>query len=201
MEIEKKISTKGRPRAFDADKALDSALDLFRRKGYEGTSLTDLTEAMGINRPSLYAAFGNKEELFQKALERYLGPATCFLNQCLSQPTAKAAIEMLMYGAAEVREGDCPRGCLLVKGALTGSEDSSAIQQELAAQRAANEVLIRKRLEQGKAEGELPEDCDPADLARYFSTIQQGLSVQAVGGATQEELTRIVKIALRAWPT
>lgn len=200
MKNEKISGGRGRPRAFDADEALDKALDLFRRQGYEGTSLTDLTEAMGINRPSLYAAFGNKEELFQKALERYTEVAQCFLSQCMEQPTARATIETLLYEAARIQEGGCTQGCLLVKGALTGSSDSIAVQQALAARRAANEAMIRQRLEKAKNEGELPESADPTDLARYFSTVQQGLSVQAIGGASQEDLTRVVEIALRAWP-
>ncbi|BCM89697.1 HTH-type transcriptional repressor ComR [Abditibacteriota bacterium] len=200
MKIEKIPPGKGRPRAFDIDKALDCALDLFRRQGYEGTSLSDLTEAMGINRPSLYAAFGNKEELFHKALERYTESAGTFLCESMSQPTARAAVEQLLYGATTIREGGCPQGCLLVKGALTGSEDSVTIQKELTARRAANEALLRARLERALIEAELPADTNPADLARYFSTVLHGLSIQAIGGASQEELTHVVEIALRAWP-
>src|SRR5438132_604751 len=162
---------RGRPREFDIDEALDRALEVFWRNGYEGTSLSDLTEAMGISRPSLYAAFGNKEELFQKALERYTEVSHGFLQECLEQPTARTAIEMLLYGASVVREGEYVRGCLLVKGALTGSNNSLSVQQELTARRAANERVLCQRLARAKDEGEIPEDANPADLARYFSTV------------------------------
>ena len=200
MEIKKKVG-KGRPRAFDANEALGRALDLFRRQGYEGTSLTDLTEAMGINRPSLYAAFGNKEELFHKALELYTSSADSFMREAMGQPTAQAAVEHLLFGSAQIGGEKCARGCLLVRGALTGSDDSASVQKELCARRAANEAMLCKRLEQAQTEGELPADISPTDLARYFSTVLQGLSVQAVGGASQEELMRVVQIALSAWPT
>lgn len=201
MKTEKISAGRGRPRIFDIDEALDKALDLFRRQGYEGTSLSDLTEAMGINRPSLYAAFGNKEELFQKALDRYSDSADYFMNQCMSQPTARAAIEQFLYGVAQVHDDDAPRGCLLVRGALACSEDGAAIQQELLARRKANQAIICKRLERALDEGELPAGTNPEDLARYIATVQHGLSVQASSGATQEELINTVKIALRAWPT
>lgn len=201
MKSEKIPVGRGRPRVFDVDEALDKALDLFRRQGYEGTSLSDLTKAMGINRPSLYAAFGNKEELFHKALELYTSSADSFMREAMSQPTARAAIEHLLLGTTAIRGEECPRGCLLVQGALACSENSAAVQQELSARRAANEALLCKRLEQAQAQGELPDSANPADLARYFSTVHQGLSVQAVGGASQEELTRVVEIAMHAWPT
>src|SRR5882724_2242913 len=110
----------GRPRAFDIEKALDRAVDVFWRKGYEGTSLSDLTEAMGINRPSLYAAFGNKEDLFRKVLDRYSDGPAAYVREALNEPTAKAVAERLMRGAAEVLTNPRnPSGCLIVQGALS----------------------------------------------------------------------------------
>lgn len=200
MKKEKSASPPGRPRAFDVDEALGKALDLFRRQGYEGTSLTDLTIAMGINRPSLYAAFGNKEELFHRALDSYCVGAGSFLEELMAEPVARVAIEkMLRYGASAAG-GDRPQGCLLVKGALACSQESAAIQEELNARRAAHEALLRRRLERAKLEGELPAESEPADLARYFSTIMDGFSVQAVGGATAQDLEKIAELAMKAWP-
>src|SRR3954463_3624794 len=96
------MTARGRPRKFDADQALDAALAVFWRKGYEGASLPDLTEAMGINRPSLYAAFGNKEELFRRAVDRYVEGPACFLRKALAEPTARAAAERLLAGGIEL---------------------------------------------------------------------------------------------------
>src|SRR5215470_5642962 len=123
----------GRPRTFDMDKALDRALDVFWRKGYEGTSLSDLTKAMGINRPSLYAAFGNKANLFRKALDRYDdGPAT-YVHEALDEPTAHAVVERLLRGAVDLLTDPCtPPGCLMVQGALACGEAADPIRQELA---------------------------------------------------------------------
>jgi AcrR family transcriptional regulator len=193
---------KGRPREFDTDQALDTALGVFWRKGYEGASLQDLTEAMGINRPSLYAAFGNKEELFRRVLARYVeGPAACVLR-ALEEPTARAAAELLLSAAVDVVTNPLnPHGCLLVQGALVCGESAESIRRELVAHRVAGESAIRERFERALAEGDLPADADPADLARYVVTVLRGMAVQAAGGATREELHRVVEMALRAWPT
>src|SRR6187431_311201 len=120
-----KASRLGRPRAFDRDQALELALDVFWRKGYEGASLSDLTEAMGINRPSLYAAFGNKEELFRKALDRYgEGPAS-YVAQALAEPTARLVIEKLLTaGASLLGDPKNPRGCLAVQAALCCGDEA-----------------------------------------------------------------------------
>jgi AcrR family transcriptional regulator len=192
---------RGRPREFDLDRALDRALAVFWQKGYEGTTLPDLTTAMGINRPSLYAAFGNKEALFRRALDRYdAGPAG-YVRKALDQPTARAVAEQLLRGASRLltdRRG--PRGCLLVQGALACGEAAQSVREELASRRLAGEVAIRRRFERALAEGDLPVDVDPADLARYLVTVIHGMAVQAAGGASQAALRRVAEIALRAWP-
>ena len=192
----------GRPRAFDLDEALDRALHVFWRKGYEGTTLTDLTEAMGINRPSLYAAFGNKEELFRKALDRYAERTGWLTGEALKEPTARAAVERLLRATADaLTDPRNPRGCLAVQGALSCGEAAEPIRQELNARRAAVEVALRERFYRAKSEGDLSLDADPSDLARYVATVIQGMSVQAAGGASRDELQRVVATALRAWPS
>ncbi len=201
MKVEKSICSLGRPRAFDADAALDHALQVFWRNGYEGTSLSDLTAAMGINRPSLYAAYGNKESLFRKALDRYAEMAGNAIRDALDEPTARGAVERLLRGSAAGSAcSQDPRGCLMVSAALACGEGAEVIRQELAARRAGTETLVRRRLERARDEGDLPAGADPADLARFVATVLHGMSVQAAGGATREELQRVVETALRVWP-
>jgi AcrR family transcriptional regulator len=191
----------GRPRAFDIDKALDRALQVFWRKGYEGTSLSDLTKAMGINRPSLYAAFGNKEALFRKALDRYAEGPAAYTRKAVDEPTARAVVERLLRGVVDLLTDPCtPQGCLAVQGALACGDAADAIRQELISRRVAGEAALRQRLERAIADGDLPADANPADLARYVTTVSQGMAVQAAGGASREELQRVVEMALRAWP-
>jgi AcrR family transcriptional regulator len=191
----------GRPRGFDADEALDRALELFWRHGYEGTSLSDLTAAMGINRPSLYAAFGNKEALFRKALDRYAEARLAFTREALAEPTARAVVERLLLGSVDAQTPPRgPRGCLAVQGALACGPEAVAIQRELAARRAAGEAALRERLERAQREGDLLGDADPADLARFATTVMQGTAVQAAAGASRTQLRRVVLQALRAWP-
>jgi AcrR family transcriptional regulator len=192
---------RGRPRTFDTDKALDTALLLFWRHGYEGTSLSALTKAMGINVPSLYAAFGNKETLFKKALNRYLQNPASYLPKALEQPTARRAVEKLFRGAIDmVMNPRHPDGCLLVQGALAAGPAAASIRKELSLCRAAAEAAVRRRLERAIAEGDLPANVHAAKLARYILTVLWGLSVQAAGGATRAQLKEVVRLALRSWP-
>jgi AcrR family transcriptional regulator len=191
----------GRPRAFDMDEALDQALHVFWEKGYEGASICDLTEAMGINSPSLYAAFGNKETLFKKALNRYEAVRDQIMEETFAAPTAREAMARLLEDTADrLSDKRNPTGCLMVQGALSGGEECEAVKKDLAARRAAGEVLIRERLKRGKREGDLPADADPAALARFVATVMQGMAVQASGGASRKELHEIADTALRAWP-
>lgn len=191
----------GRPRAFHMDQALDQALHVFWEKGYAGTTITELTEAMGINPPSLYAAFGNKEKLFKKALDRYEGLRDQILEEAFAAPTAREAVTRLLEGTAERLSDKCnPRGCLMVQGALSGGEECEAVKRDLASRRARVEALIRKRLRRAKREGDLPSDADAAALARFVATVMHGMAVQAAGGVAPKELRAIVNTALRAWP-
>src|SRR5882762_5312962 len=194
-------ATVGRPRAFDVEKALDQALKIFWRKGYEGASLPDLTRAMGINRPSLYAAFGNKEALFRKALDHYNEGPAAYVHEALEEPTARAVVEALLRGAVEQLSSPLhPRGCLMVQGALSCGRTADPIRRELAARRAAYEAAIRRRFKRAISDGDLPADSDAGDLARYVSTVMHGMAVRAAGGASRKELLRVVEMALRAWP-
>jgi len=192
---------RGRPRAFDADKALDRALKVFWDKGYEGASLPDLTRAMGINRPSMYAAFGNKEALFRKALDRYAQGPAGYARAALEAHTARAVVERLFDGAVDMlTDPRHPHGCLAVQGALACGEAADSVRKELAARREAGVASLRRRFHRARAQGDLPPTADPADLARYVFTVIHGLSVQAAGGATRRELHRVTQLALRAWP-
>jgi AcrR family transcriptional regulator len=191
----------GRPREFDVDKALDLALQVFWRKGYEGASMADLTETMGITKPSLYSAFGNKEELFRKALDRYVDGPGGYFQVALAKPTARAVVEHLLNESADaVTDPNHPPGCLAVQGALSCGDAAESIKQELMSRRAKGEQDLRQRLERAIAEGDLPPGSNAADLAAYLSAILQGMAVQAAGGTTREQLRKIAEMALRTWP-
>ena len=191
----------GRARAFDSDQALDRAMTVFWSKGYEGTSLSDLTEAMGINRPSLYAAFGNKQELFRKALERYGDGPSSYERRAMAQPTAREVAEGLLRGAADVQTDPAtPAGCLAVLGTTYCAEDSSPVGKIVIEFRLAGQAAIRERFERARADGDLPADADPQALTHYLSTVVCGMAVQAASGASRKDLERVIELAMRAWP-
>jgi AcrR family transcriptional regulator len=189
----------GRPRSFDKNQALDRALAVFWSRGYEGTSMADLTQAMGINRPSLYAAFGDKQALFRAAVERYADGPGSFLGRSLAEPSAADAIRRLLFDAAdELTMPGRPSGCLAVQGALSCGEDGVPAREVLAAKRAASEAAIRDRLSRAADEGDLPPETDADTLARYLATVFQGMAVQAASGATRDDLVGVARLALRA---
>src|ERR1700730_7805014 len=192
----------GRPRAFDVDKALDRALHVFWRKGYEGSSMPDLPQPMGITPPSLYAAYGSKAGLFREALDRYTEGPAAYIRAALDEPTARAVIERLLHGAIDLLtdEGN-PRGCLLVQGALTCGETGEEARRELGERRAAAQSAIRKRFESAKAEADLSANLEPADLARYISTVLEGMAVGGGGGGSRAQLERVAEITLQALPS
>nr|WP_246196368.1 TetR/AcrR family transcriptional regulator [Aquisphaera giovannonii] len=189
-------------RQFDADEALERAMGVFWRRGYEGATLDELTAAMGINRPSLYAAFGNKEQLFRRVLERYRAGPVGFLRDALEEPTAREVAEAILRGAwrAFCDPGN-PGGCLVVQAALACGAESESVRQELAAGRERAVAAIRERLRRAAREGDLPAGASPRVLARYLATVMHGLAVQAAGGAGASELRRVADLAMRAWPT
>ncbi|MDQ2080257.1 TetR/AcrR family transcriptional regulator [Xanthobacteraceae bacterium Astr-EGSB] len=191
----------GRPRAFDLDHALDQALMVFWRRGYENASVAELTHAMGINPPSLYAAFGNKEGLFRKALARYLAVRTKFWDFAIAAPTARGMIERLLRGSVEfLADENNPPGCLLVRGAMTCSEMGKDIQNELISIRKMAEHKVWERLAAAKEAGELPAEVDPCAFAGFIAAVLEGMSVHAAGGASREDLQKIVDVTLKAWP-
>ncbi|MGW4094395.1 TetR/AcrR family transcriptional regulator [Nocardia sp. NPDC004750] len=190
----------GRPRSFDIDSALDRALEVFWRYGYEGAALSDLTAAMGINRPSLYAAFGSKAELFDRALERYVDGPGRYLTEAIELPTARAVAAAYLAGAIELTTGHDSPGCLSVRSAQACGPEAEHSRKSAAAVRLAGEAALRRRLERARAEGDLPEDSKPADLARYLMTVSDGIAVQAASGAKPSHLRRTADIALRSWP-
>lgn len=201
MNTVKSNRQRGRPPAFEHAEALKKALQVFWTRGYEGASMAELTEAMGINKPSIYAAFGNKEELFRKALLKYLSGPVAYAVEALSQPTARLVVEKFLVTSADLLTNpDNPRGCMIVQGALSCGEGAAMIQQELIANRQAFEDALRQRFELAQAQLDLPQDASPAELAKYVTTIHQGMSVQSTSGATREELMAVVQMALKNWP-
>ncbi|WP_367124962.1 TetR/AcrR family transcriptional regulator [Streptomyces phytohabitans] len=202
METHRKAKTAvGRPRGFDAEEALERAMRVFWEQGYEGASLTDLTEAMGITRTSMYAAFGNKEELFRKALERYTeGPAS-YAARAAEEPTARDAATAFLTGSVRATtRPDSPAGCLGVQSALAAGGPGRNARDALIAWRNEGVAALRDRFVRAVDEGDLPPGADPGVLARYLMTVANGIAVQAASGATREELQPVADAALRDWP-
>ena len=189
----------GRPRTFDRDTALDQAMEVFWRHGYEGATIAQLTEAMGINPPSLYAAFGSKEALLKAALDRYTARREAWMEEVLSAPTAREVTARMLMGVAEKQtDPSNPPGCLLVQGGLACGSGSANVPFELAARRAQTEEQLRHRFERAKAEGDLAEAADPAALARYVSAVITGMSVMASSGADREALAQVAEVEIRS---
>ena len=193
---------KGRPREFCVDQALAAALRVFWSKGYEGTSLSDLTDAMGITRPSLYAAFGNKEALFRKALDLYEHEKLAYVQQALDEPTARAVAERLLRGALEAQcSRSEPKGCLRVISSVACGTEAESVREEVNIRRKSSNKALVARFEKAQAAGELPDTMDAEGLAGYLGALLQGLSIQAGAGATWDELDRLVKTSMAVWPT
>lgn len=191
----------GRPREFDVDVALGQALDAFWRHGYEGTSLTELTNAMGITRPSLYATFGNKAQLFRQAVELYARTHMHFIAEALQAPDARTFAEELLRGFADAQtDPRRPHGCLALNSALACSAEGELTRQEVLARRTALIERVQGRLERAQADGDLPADEDPADLAQYLISVALGMAAEAKAGVGRERLQRVVTQALRGWP-
>jgi len=191
----------GRPREFDTEAALEKAMVVFWQQGYEGASLADLTDAMGISRKSMYAAFGNKEQLFRKALQRYAEGPGGYIVQALQTPTAREVATAFLTGSVRANtQAGCPTGCLGVQGALAVGAHGRVAHDVLAAWRAHGQALLHERFQRAVDDGDLPPDADPGLIARYLMTIANGMAVQATGGAAPEDLQRVADAALRNWP-
>ncbi|MFD6754112.1 TetR/AcrR family transcriptional regulator [Micromonospora gifhornensis] len=193
------MSTIGRPRAFDEEAVLDRATEVFWQHGYEGASLSALTSAMGINRPSLYATFGSKEQLFQRAFARYHETQVTAARAALDKPSAYDAIEAFLRASADgLTAADHPAGCLSIQGGLACSPENAGISEILAAGRAATEAALAERLTRAVDEGDLSDDTDVRALARFVMALSEGHAVHAAAGASREDLQASVDIALRA---
>ncbi|RKP28214.1 regulatory protein TetR [Syncephalis pseudoplumigaleata] len=192
----------GRPREFDIEKALNTAAELFWRKGYEGTSLSDLTGAIGITPPSFYFAFNNKEALFKQVVDRYQCGHLGFLTEAFDQTTPLAVAERVLYGlAGAYTSKKHPPGCLVLNSSLPCSGNpEDTIRNDLAELRKAGRLELRKRFKRFKSTGALPADVDPDALAQFILTVAWGMAVAAQSGASRDDLHGTVKLALRAWP-
>ena len=196
------IPCRGRPREFCVDHALAEALRVFWEKGYEGTSLNDLTDAMGITRPSLYAAFGNKESLFRKALDLYEKEKLAYIRKALEQPTARQVAEIMLRGSVDnVTSYNEPHGCMGVITSVACGPESQSVREEVVKRGDAGKRALTERFVRAKDEGDLPPHVDPEGLMRVLIAMLQGISVQANQGATREELDRLVESGLALWPS
>lgn len=192
----------GRQRTFDVEKALDAALGVFWRKGYEGASYTDLTEATGVERPALYSAFGNKESLFRKALERYYEHYMDFFPAALELPTSREVAEHILRSAVDLNTRYADHtGCLGIHGVLAGSDESEPIRLSLIEARANAEAKLSARFERAKREGDLPDSVNPVHLAAFVTAVLHGMAVQAKAGFCREVLDAVVDQALSNWPS
>lgn len=196
------VAKRGRPREFDADEALMAALHVFWKRGYEGASLTELTDAMGITRPSLYACFGNKEALFKKALDLYEREKLAYMQTALDAPSARIVADRLLRGALAMQcsSGE-PSGCLGVISSMPCGAEAESIRADVIARRVASQRAMVARFARAREEGDLPDHIDPEALTRYLIAIIQGLSVQAGNGAPADELAAMVDTALAMWPS
>ena len=195
------MATMGRPREFDLDDALDRAIEVFWRNGYEGASVAELCKAMGIKPPSLYAAFENKAGLFRHVIDRYLEQKTRYVAEAFEAPSARETVERLVRGCATfLSEKGKPAGCLFMRSAAAWSDAQDCVWQELAARRAEGEARLRERLQRAAAEGELPPGIDPGEFTQYIAAVLEGMSARAAAGASAAELRQIGEVALRAWP-
>jgi AcrR family transcriptional regulator len=194
----KTLKKMGRPRGFDEEAALDAAMRLFWERGYEGTSMADLTRAMGLNPPSIYAAFGDKKSLFALAAKRYAeGPAQ-YQARALSEPTLREVILALFRNTVEfLTDSGHPSGCMTLTGAMACGVEANSAKEFMTEIRKQNEAGLKGRLQQARKSGELGADVNINDYARYLSTLLGGLAIQAANGISRNEMKRIADIAVR----
>lgn len=192
---------RGRPREFCPEQALAAALQVFWRRGYEGASISELTSAMGITRPSLYACFGNKEALFRKAFDLYERDKLSYVSSALEAPTARAVAERLLRGALAIHCSDGePHGCLGVISSVTCGAEAESLRDELIARRATSDAALLKRFTRAQSEGDLPDAIEPDALACYLITVMQGMAVRAAAGTPRAALERLIDTAMAMWP-
>lgn len=193
--------TRGRPRKFDKNEALKIALDLFRKKGFDNTSLEDLTNALHVNKPSLYAAFGNKEQLFLEALEAYSSGSTSYMFEIFTENSTKEMVRKLLTESIEILfYTEKPNGCLFVMSTTSQSLGKVGIQQKLISSLQHHQQKLVERFEQARQSGELRNDINAERLALYIATIHKGLSLQAINGTSKQELLNLVDQVIEFWP-
>ena len=191
----------GRHREYDPDRVLDAVLCVFWRKGYEGASYADLVAAAGVERPALYTAFGNKEELFRKALLRYDEQYLTYIPEALTQPTAREVASHMLYKAIELNTRYPDKlGCLGINGVVAGSDNAEPVRKMLAEFRKAGQEKLRERFDEAKLAGDLSQSAKSNVLAAYVMTINQGLAIQAKAGLDREMLESVATQALASWP-
>jgi AcrR family transcriptional regulator len=191
----------GRHREFDMEKVLDAALCVFWRKGYEGASYADLTEAAGVERPALYSAFGNKEALFRRALDRYSERYLDYLPEALKLPTSRQVAAHILYNAVDLNTRfPNHTGCLGINGAVAGSDETEPVRQALIDFRAAGQAQLHERFERAKAEGDLQETVNTEALAAFVMAMTHGMAVQAKAGFSRDMLNAVADQALSTWP-
>jgi AcrR family transcriptional regulator len=195
------MAERGRPREFELDAALDRAIEVFWRQGYEGTTLEDITDAMKISRPSLYAAFGNKEETFKRAVARYVVVDMAYIDDAIAEPAARLVAEhYLRSNVLAITEPGKPAGCLSIQGGLSGSPEHHRVVSFLNESRRGGEARFAGRFQRAINDGDLPASENAAELAKYLATVTAGLAVQAAGGASRADLASIAQRALLAFP-
>ncbi|MGV0813239.1 TetR/AcrR family transcriptional regulator [Mycolicibacterium boenickei] len=192
---------RGRPRAFDRDTALQAALDVFWERGYEGTRVSDLTTAMGLNAPSLYATFGSKEDLFREAVAYYNAPDRSPTTIALQRPgPVRDAVEaMLRANVRDYADPATPPGCLIVLAGIAYSAETAVMRDLLKNCRDEDRARLLGRIRGGMADGALPEDLDAQRLASFMITVLYGLSIQARDGASRADMDATVDMAMMAW--
>lgn len=193
---------RGRPRLLDRDAGLEVASRLFWQHGYEGTSISDLTQAMGITPPSLYATFGSKEELYKQSLDHAISQQTGRRIEVLNGELP--AYEALAFYLNDVIEGMTdpanPRGCMVSTAILQHGDGVESVARDVAARREEAMRMLKLRFDRAVTDGDLPGGTDTDTLARFYSAVVQGMSAQACDGACTERLKRLVAVALSAWP-
>jgi AcrR family transcriptional regulator len=188
----------GRPINFDKDAALEAAMLLFWERGFEGASMADLTHAMGLSPSSIYAAFGDKQNLFALAAKRYLEYRARYAGRALAEPTLEGAVRALFANTVEfLTTAGHPPVCMSLVGATGCSVDATPAKQLMTEIRKQNQAAIKSRLVRARKSGELPKEINVDDYTRYLSTILAGLSIQAANGSTKSELKRTAEMALQ----
>ena len=192
---------RGRPKCFDEQEALQKAMMLFWKYGYEATAMSDLTKALNLTAPSIYSTFGDKSQLFHACLDYYLKHEACSLDLIFQQAeTAKVAIELYLYeNLKKLLQQDKPTGCMLVTATMNCSEQHQSLQHDLLLKRQQVKEKIYQCLQQGVEDGDLSSDADIQAMTDYYSTVIQGLTMQARDGVAIEQLENVVTLALKTW--